>query len=104
MTAGRGRVACWRQVGGPTVGAVGVFPGKGLGLGATAMPVGQLWGIVPLLAWSTVVTGRGLARLLLSGGGPYGLVPVGGPGTGVCSARGRVGLPCLMVRVMWAVL
>ena len=82
MTACRGRVACWRQVGGPTVGAVGLLPGKGLGLGATAMPVGPRWGIVPLLACSIVATGRGLARLVPRGGGPYGLVPVGGPGTG----------------------
>ena len=36
--SGRGRVACRRQAGGPTAGAVGMFPG--LGLGATAVPVG----------------------------------------------------------------
>ena len=53
VTVGHGRVACWRQVGGPTVGAVGMFPDKGLGLRATAMTVGPRWGIVPLLACSS---------------------------------------------------
>ena len=93
MVSGRGRVACWRQAGGPMAGAVGMFPGQGLGLGATAVPVGPRWGKVPLLLHATVVTGQGLAWLIPRGGKPPGLLSAEGPGTGTCGAQARVRLP-----------